>query len=182
MRGSDTKSGFATTSTPFSAFACSTYHVPPYKVGIGAQPTYNNVQALNVEYFGQCLQVLIEGIELCLDGGLVTGESLGTEFDTENLLRMDAATQMDVLEKSKGKLTVNEQRAKLDRKPVESGDTVYLQEQDHSLEWLARRDAQPIEPVAPAKQPAEDAESDIGKGYAAGMLMLALKGLDQASA
>ncbi|WP_312313158.1 phage portal protein [Sphingobium yanoikuyae] len=128
---------------------CSTYHVPPYKVGIGAQPTYNNVQALNVEYFGQCLQVLIEAIELCLDEGLATGEGLGTEFDTENLLRMDAATQMDVLEKSKGKLTVNEQRAKLDRKPVEGGDTVYLQEQDHSLEWLARRDAQPIEPVAP---------------------------------
>ena len=128
---------------------CSTYHVPPYKVGIGAQPTYNNVQALNVEYFGQCLQVLIEAIELCLDEGLATGEGLGTEFDTENLLRMDAATQMDVLEKSKGKLTVNEQRAKLDRKPVEGGDTVYLQEQDHSLEWLARRDAQPMEDPLP---------------------------------
>ncbi|UZW54052.1 phage portal protein [Sphingobium sp. JS3065] len=130
---------------------CSTYHVPPYKVGIGQQPTYNNVQALNVEYYGQCLQVLIEAIELCLDEGLGTGEALGTEFDTENLLRMDAATQMDVLEKSKGKLTVNEQRAKLDRKPVEGGNTVYLQEQDHSLEWLARRDAQPID--APAQEP-----------------------------
>lgn len=131
----------------------STYHVPPYKIGVGAMPSYNNVQALNVEYYGQCLQVLIEAIELCLDEGLGTGENLGTELDTENLLRMDAATQMDVLEKSKGKLTVNEQRAKLDRKPVEGGDTVYLQEQDHSLEWLARRDAQPIEPAAPA--PAE---------------------------
>ena len=124
---------------------CSTYHVPPYKIGVGQMPSYNNVQALNVEYYGQCLQVLIESIELCLDEGLATGETLGTEFDTENLLRMDAATQMDVLEKSKGKLTVNEQRAKLDRKPVEGGNTVYLQEQDHSLEWLARRDAQPIE-------------------------------------
>jgi HK97 family phage portal protein len=43
---------------------CSTFHVPPYKIGIGQQPTYNNVQALNVEYYSQCLQVLIESIEV----------------------------------------------------------------------------------------------------------------------
>jgi HK97 family phage portal protein len=137
---------------------CSTYHVPPYKIGIGQQPTYNNVQALNVEYYSQCLQVLIESIEVCLDEGLATGDQLGTEFDTKNLLRMDAISQMDVLEKSKGKLTVNEQRAELDKKPVTGGDTVYLQEQDHSLEWLSKRDAMPIE--APAAPPANDDEEE----------------------
>src|SRR4029077_18585898 len=35
---------------------CSVYHVPPYKVGVGALPSYNNVQALNVEYYSQALQ------------------------------------------------------------------------------------------------------------------------------
>jgi HK97 family phage portal protein len=133
---------------------CSTYHVPPYKIGIGQMPTYNNVQALNTEYYSQCLQVLIEAIELGLDEGLRTGEALGTEFDLEGLLRMDSAAQMEVLEKSKGKLTVNEQRRRLGEKPVEGGDTVYLQEQDHSLAWLARRDAQPIETTAPPEPPA----------------------------
>ncbi|WP_367272893.1 phage portal protein [Devosia sp.] len=128
---------------------CSTYHVPPYKIGIGHQPTYNNVQALNTEYYSQCLQVHIESIELCLDEGLGTGETLGTEFDLDNLLRMDSGTQMDVLEKSKGKLTPNEQRKRLNLSPVEGGDTVYMQEQDHSLAWLARRDAQPIEQPTP---------------------------------
>ena len=137
---------------------CSTFHVPPYKIGVGALPSYNNVAALNTEYYSQCLQSLIEAAELLLDEGLGTGEKLGTEFDLENLLRMDAATQMDVLEKSKGKLTVNEQRAKLDKKPVEGGDTVYLQEQDHSLAWLAKRDAQPIEAPAPPAPPANDDE------------------------
>jgi HK97 family phage portal protein len=142
---------------------CSVYHVPPYKIGVGQQPTYNNVQALNVEYYSQCLQKHIEDIELCLDEGLGIGEGVtingqvyGTEFDVENLLRMDAATQMDVLEKSKGKLTVNEQRATLSRQPVEGGDTVYLQEQDHSLEWLAKRDAEPITAPAPQAPPADD--------------------------
>lgn len=139
---------------------CSTYHVPPYKIGIGAQPTYNNVQALNTEYYSQCLQVHIESIELCLDEGLGTGETLGTEFDLDNLLRMDSGTQMDVLEKSKGKMTPNEQRKRLNLAPVEGGDTVYMQEQDHSLEWLARRDAQPIEaPVPPA--PGPDPEPEV---------------------
>lgn len=141
---------------------CSTYHVPPYKIGIGAQPTYNNVQALNTEYYSQCLQVHIESIELCLDEGLGTGEALGTEFDLDNLLRMDSGTQMDVLEKSKGKMTPNEQRKRLNLPPVEGGNTVYMQEQDHSLEWLARRDAQPIEaPEAPAPEPEPDPEPDV---------------------
>ena len=151
---------------------CSTFHVPPYKIGVGALPSYNNVQALNTEYYSQCLQVLIEAVEVCLDEGLATGEKLGTEFDLDNLLRMDSVTQMDVLDKSKGKLTVNEQRAKLDRKPVEGGDTVYLQEQDHSLAWLAARDAMPIEPEAP---PAEnDNEAEL---QAARALLAMTKGL-----
>ncbi len=144
---------------------CSTYHVPPYKIGLGQMPTNNNVQPLNVEYYSQALQILIESIELCLDEGLgMDGETIGTEFDLDGLLRMDSSTQMDVLEKAKGKMTPNEQRKRLSLKPVKGGDTVFMQEQDHSLEWLARRDAQPIAPPAapppsaPAPAPAPAAE------------------------
>jgi len=82
---------------------CSTYHVPPYKIGVGTMPTYANIQSLNVEYYSQCLQKHIEDIELCLDEGLgigegvsVNGQTLGVEFDVDNLLRMDSATQMGV--------------------------------------------------------------------------------------
>jgi HK97 family phage portal protein len=137
---------------------CSVYHVPPYKIGVGQLPSYNNVQALNTEYYSQCLQKHIEDIEVCLDEGLGLGEDIGTEFDLDGLLRMDAMTQMEVLEKSKGKMTVNEQRKRLNLGPVTGGDTVYLQEQDHSLEWLAKRDAQPIEPPASAPAEPEPAE------------------------
>lgn len=127
---------------------CSTYHVPPYKIGVGQMPSYNNIQSLNVEYYSQCLQSLIEAIELCLDEGLgigdgvtTNGSTFGTEFDVENLLRMDAATQMDVLDKSKGILSPNEQRAKLDRGPVAGGESPMLQQQNYSLAALAKRDA-----------------------------------------
>lgn len=131
---------------------CSTYHVPPYKIGIGQVPTYNNVQALNTEYYSQCLQILIESIEVCLDEGLATGEALGTEFDVDNLLRMDSVTQMQVLKEGAGILKIDEMRAKIDKKPTPGGDAVYLQQQNYSLAALAKRDAQ-TDPFATAAAP-----------------------------
>lgn len=121
---------------------CSVYHVPPYKAGVGQMPTNNNVQSLNLEYYSQCLQILIESIELCLDEGLGTGPNLGTELDTENLLRMDTVTQMDALDKSKGILSPNEQRKRLNLPPKPGGNSPMLQQQNFSLEALAKRDSQ----------------------------------------
>jgi HK97 family phage portal protein len=148
---------------------CSTFHVPPYKIGVGALPSYNNVQALNVEYYSQCLQVHIEAAELCLDEGLgigwgvtTNGSTYGTEFDLENLLRMDSVTQIQVLKEAAGILSPNEMRAKLDRKPAKGGDSPMVQQQNYSLEALAKRDAQedPFGGAKPAtpEPPANDDE------------------------
>ena len=136
---------------------CSVYHVPPYKVGVGVLPTYNNVQALNVEYYSQALQSHIEEMEELTDAalGIGWGENLGTEFDTENLLRMDSvtlATTVQVLQGA-GTMAPNEGRAKFDLKPVKGGDQPFLQQQNYSLQALAKRDAQD-DPFAPAKPPA----------------------------
>lgn len=153
---------------------CSTYHVPPYKIGIGQQPTFNNVQALNIEYYSQCLQVLIESMELCLDEGLATGEVLGTEFDTDNLLRMDSVTQMDVIDKSKNVLTLDERRRKLDAPKITGGDTVYLQQQDHSIEAIAARDAQLIDLAnnpPPVAAPVEPAANDNAEARRAALAL-----------
>ena len=141
---------------------CSVFHVPPYKIGIGQTPSYDNVQALNTEYYSQALQVQMESAELLIDEGLEVPSGMGVEFDLDGLLRMDSAAQMDVLEKSKGKLTPNEQRKRLNKPPVEGGDTVYMQEQDHSLEWLARRDAQPVAPDNAADDSVIEMEFDAG--------------------
>lgn len=139
---------------------CSTYHVPPYKIGVGQMPTFNNIQSLNIEYYSQCLQVLLEAIELCLDEGLGMAEGIGTEFDTDNLLRMDSVTQMEVLDKSKGIMSPNEQRKKLDLPPKTGGDSPMLQQQNFSLEALAKRDAQAdpfaTQSSAPTEAPAND--------------------------
>jgi HK97 family phage portal protein len=136
---------------------CSVYHVPPYKVGVGVLPTYNNVQALNVEYYSQALQSHIEEIEELLDAalGIGWGEGLGTEFDTENLLRMDTVTQVTAIRDAVGAgvMTPNEGRSKFDLKPVKGGESPYLQQQNYSLAALAKRDAQ-ADPFAPATPPA----------------------------
>lgn len=146
---------------------CSTYHVPPYKIGVGQMPTYSNIQSLNVEYYSQCLQALIEAIEACLDEGLgLDGVVIGTEIDTDNLLRMDSVTQMDVLEKGKNLLTPDEARAALGKPPTPGGDVVYRQQQDYSLAALAKRDAQPdpFNPQAPAlPAPAEPDEEEVAE-------------------
>lgn len=152
-----------------SEIVCSTYHVPPYKIGIGTFPPYTNVQSANIEYYSQALQSLIEDAEECLDVGLGIGyannSSFGTEFDVDNLLRMDSVTQMEVLVKAAGILKIDEMRAKLDRLPTEGGDAVYLQQQNFSLPALAKRDAQddPFATSASATPPPDqgnDANND----------------------
>lgn len=124
---------------------CTAFHVPPYMVGVGDMPTYTNIEALNQQYYTQCLQSQIESIELCLDEGLGLtqhqGHTYGTEFDLDDLLRMDTATKVKtVVEGLKGLFTVNEGRKKFDLKKITGGDTVYLQQQNFSVEALNRRD------------------------------------------
>jgi HK97 family phage portal protein len=126
-----------------SEVVCSVFHVPLYKIGIGAPPAHNNIQALNTEYYSQALQMLIESAELAMDDGLKTGEGLGTEFDVCDLLRMDEMTQINVVKEgiSAGILKPNEARKRLNLAPVEGGDTPYLQQQNYSLAALNKRDS-----------------------------------------
>jgi len=147
---------------------CSVYHVPPYKVGVGALPSYNNVQALNVEYYSQALQSHIEEIEELLDYALgLGGSDLGTEFDTETLLRMDTVTLVTSIRDAVGAgvMSPNEGRGKLDLKPVDGGESPYLQQQNYSLAALAKRDAQddPFKPNAPPAPPSPPPDGSAAK-------------------
>jgi len=153
---------------------CTAFHVPAYMIGVGSTPTYNNIEALNAQYYAQCLQALIEAIESLLDEGLGLStkpetSNLGTEFDLDDLLRMDAATAADIeLKLIKGIKATNESRKRFNLAPVEGGDDVRAQEQDHSLAALARRDARPDpfspapapEPEPPEDEPEDDPEDD----------------------
>jgi HK97 family phage portal protein len=159
---------------------CSTFHVPPYMVGVGPMPTYTNIEALNQQYYSQCLQSLIESFEACLDEGLgldaVPTRWLGTEFDLDGLLRMDTATQVKTLNDAVGGgwLSPNEARAKRGMRAVPGGDTPYLQVQNYSLAALAKRDssedpfAKPAPTAAPAPAPTDPATDPTAQAAADG--------------
>jgi HK97 family phage portal protein len=149
---------------------CSAFHVPGYKVGVGNPPSYNNVEALDQQYYSQCLQSLFECIELLLDEGLglvdVPGVTYGTEFDLDDLLRMDTATLVKSLAEGVrgGLYAINEGRRKLGLGPKKGGETPFLQHQDYPIDMLADRERpQPgasSETTASDSSSGEDADND----------------------
>jgi HK97 family phage portal protein len=138
---------------------CSSFGVPPHMVQVGDPPSYNNIESLNQQYYSQTLQKHFESIELLLDEGLglvdVDGHRYGTWFDLDDLLRMDTKTLVETESAAvkAGIKAPNESRFRLNLGPTAGGDGPYLQQQNYSLEALAKRDALP-DPFATAKPPA----------------------------
>lgn len=148
---------------------CSTFHVPPYKIGVGQVPSYDNVEALQQDYYNTCLQSLIEEYEACQDEGLgletkTNGRQMGVELDLDGLLRMDSRTQIETLNTavSGSVMRINEARARLNLSPVEGGDSIWMQQQDTSLKALAERDKMgiPLGTALPTPQEAEEPEEE----------------------
>lgn len=161
---------------------CSVFGIPAYKVGVGQAPAYNNIEALDAQYYAQCLQIHIESIELCLDEGLELKKPYGTEFDLDDLLRMDTATLIKAEAEAIGAgiKAPNESRRRLGLQPVEGGNTPYLQQQNYSLAALNKRDqndpfAKP-EP-APAPQAEDPPANDNAEAEARAALLEIRKGL-----
>jgi len=123
------------------------FHVPLHKLGMG-QPTLNNIAALNQDYYNQCIQIHLEAMELLLDEGLrlvdVPGKTLGVEMDQDGLLRMDPLTMADVQEKGTRSATFspNENRRWWNLPAVTGGNSPMIQQQNYSLEAIAKRDGQ----------------------------------------
>ena len=137
--------------------ACTAFHVPPYLIGIGPVPPNATPETLQIQYYSQCLQNLIECIEILLDEGLemtvnAAGQPIGTEMDLDDLIRMDTGSKVKASADAikGGGMAPNEARARyLDLGPVDGGDAPYLQQQNYSLEALAKRDAK-ADPFAAA--------------------------------
>jgi phage portal protein BeeE len=136
---------------------CTAFKVPGYKVGIGTAPSYNTAEMLNQQYYDQCLQFHVESLELSMDVGLglayskIDGRWLGTEFETDDLLRMDYGSMVKAEKEASGIKTIDEARRRLNLKPIKGGSTVYLQHQDYPIEVIyGRSDVQTATPATPA--------------------------------
>ena len=123
-------------------YICSVFHMPAYLVGVGPVPSGKKPGELKQDYYDECLHVLIEEFELCMDEGLALPDKYGTALDLDVLLRMDEATQVTTLAAAVGGaiMAPNEARKRLNLAPITGGDTVYLQQQNYSLSALDERD------------------------------------------
>ncbi len=131
-----------------------TFHYPEFMLGGPLPPYAGNVDALITSYYSQCLQHLIESIELCLDEGLDLPADIGTECDLDGLIRMDTSALYESNNKAiaGGWMKPNEGRYRANLPPVEGGDSPMIQQQNYSLAALAKRDAKE-DPFATAKPP-----------------------------
>lgn len=146
------------------------FGVPAYMLNLGTPPISNNVEAMAQLYYTQTLQVLIEDIELCLDEGLGLRPKYRSEFDLNDLLRMDRASlvtaEAELVKAGIG--APNESRQRLNMKPVPGGDSPYMQQQQFSLEALAKRDEEDpfskpeAAPTAAAPDEGDNSNDDSG--------------------
>lgn len=142
------------------------FHMPLYKIG-GPLPARESIELLNQNYYSDCLQRLIESIELCLGLGLALPSGMEIELDLDALLRMDSAARFTKWNDSikGGWMKPNEARAKEDMQPVSGGDQCYLQQQNFSLAALAKRDALPnpfvIDKPTPNPTPSVDGPAPV---------------------
>lgn len=123
------------------------FKVPMYKLG-GPLPPGATAGQLNQEYYSQTLQTHIEAIEALLTEGLevtkaATDNLYSVELDTDGLLRLDPLTRSETAKNfvSCAVWAPNDGRLKENLPPATGGETPYLQQQNYSLEALARRDA-----------------------------------------
>lgn len=137
------------------------FHVPPYKLGENSNVTFSNAAQLNQDYYQQCLQEHLFGIQALLWEGLGLPTNYRAWFDLDDLLILDAAGRADADQKdiTSGLLAPNEGRAKRNLRPVEGGDQPFMQQQMWQIGQLADRappsDAPMLPP--PAKMIDEDA-------------------------
>lgn len=138
---------------------CSTFGVPPYLVDIGPPPPYANFEPLLLKYHSQCIQSLVTNFETSHEKGLgltqrISGKQYGVELDIDDLIWMDTMTKADAAGKAiTSGLSYNEVRKRFYGKgPVKGGESPLSQQQNYSLEALAKRDAgDPFAVTAPER-------------------------------
>lgn len=125
---------------------CTAYHVPPYKIGVGSMPSNASAELLNQIYYSDCIQSLMKKMEEALGVGLALNQKgFRIQLDEDDLLRMDKTAQIEFIARGveKAVFAPNEARARFNLPPVTGGDSPMLQQQNFSLEALAKRDSLP---------------------------------------
>ena len=145
---------------------CTAFRVPPYKIGLKDLPSGRTVYELNQVYHQDCLHILIEEMEQCLDDSLDVPTGYSIDLDTSSLLRMDDKTRHEMLRDDVrgGLRTPNEGRRAINLKPLTGGDSLFMQQQDIPLHMVEDYHASQVgksEPVTEVVDQPDDGKSFI---------------------
>jgi HK97 family phage portal protein len=119
------------------------FHMPLFKVG-GPVPVGSTIPTLQQIYYSDCLQSLIEDLEICLDEGLELPADYYAECDLEGLLRMDATDADDDARRGREGQHPRSGRGAREAEPQAgawAAQSPMAQQQNYSLAALAKRDA-----------------------------------------
>lgn len=117
---------------------CQAFGVPAYIIMSDQAPAGQKADDLFNIYYSLTLQTYVEAMEYLLDEGLGITKPLSVELDIETLIRMDAQKRAEVEGTlvDRGISTINEARKPFNRRALEGGDTVYMQQQDFPLDQV----------------------------------------------
>lgn len=111
------------------------FKYPLYKLQ-AADVKSTNAEDLNLQYYTDCLQPVIESLEAVLNDGLELPLSHEVQFDVDGLIRMNTEARYRTAGESLKVASINEARAKLNLPPVTGGESVYTQQQYYALSDL----------------------------------------------
>lgn len=114
------------------------FRYPLFKLQAGAPILAGSAEELNLQYYSDTLQPLIEAMEAVFNDGLELTSTLHVEFDVEGLGRMNTEARFRTAGESLKVASHNEARARLNLPPIAGGDSIYSQVQNYSLSDLER--------------------------------------------
>ena len=137
------------------------FHMPLHKIQAPTERSTATVASQDQGYYSQTLQIHVEAIEDLLTDGLgLPNNNYCVEFDESGLSRMDPLSRMQMYEAGvrASVLAPNDGRRAEGLPPAKGGDSPLSQQQNYSLEALAKRDAQadPFGTAKPAIAPPSD--------------------------
>ena len=138
------------------------FRYPLFKLQAGAPILAGSAEELNLQYYSDTLQPVIEAMEAVLNDGLELPATLHAEFDPEGLGRMNTESRFRTAGESLKVATHNEARKRLNLAPIEGGDSVYSQVQNYSLSDLVKLRQMEFEQMAakPEEQPQPTPEDE----------------------
>lgn len=148
---------------------CRILGVPPQMIGAESKVAFSSVEEMNRHFYNITLGSLVTKFENAINSHLPTGYSV--RFDVTKFKRADSSTTAEVVDKmfKSSMMTINEGRAMLGLAPIEGGDVMAIDTNNHtigSLQDIDKIQAQqntPAETVSKPEEETGEGEQDAAK-------------------